>query len=96
MDEDRGAAAVEFGEQRFEAGVAEVDAVGVGLDRDAVAAEHVHGVGQFVEGGVDVGQGKGGEVAEPVGMVPLEAGARLVDVAGEGARRPVVAEVGAG
>lgn len=40
---------VEFGVQRAVAGVAEVDACGVGLDGDAVAAQVVEGEGEFAQ-----------------------------------------------
>ncbi|MEU1350831.1 hypothetical protein [Streptomyces sp. NPDC005795] len=51
--------------------------------RDAVAAELVNDVSQFIESGVDVRQGQGREVAETAGMVAFVVGARLVDVSGE-------------
>ncbi|CAM5540434.1 hypothetical protein SANTM175S_10844 [Streptomyces antimycoticus] len=96
MDEDGGAAAVEFGPQGFEVGVAEVAAVGVGHQDDAVGTQGVQRVRGLGQGGVHVGQRNAGEVAEAAGVVPDDIGAVLVDRAGEVARLCVAAQVDAG
>jgi hypothetical protein len=50
-------ASVEFGEQRFVAWIAEVDALDVGLGGHPVAAELLERVVELLQGRIDVRQG---------------------------------------
>ena len=59
-----GAPAVQFGHQRVERRVAEVDARRVGREDDAVEAEHVERIGQLGQRAVDVRQRQHREAAE--------------------------------
>jgi hypothetical protein len=81
-------APVEFGPQRLEDVVAERAGLGPGAvdvgQGDAVGVQFVEGMGQFLEGGVDVGGG--GEVreeAEPAGVVVDRLAGDGVEPAGE-------------
>nr|ANO42000.1 hypothetical protein A8713_032580 [Streptomyces sp. SAT1] len=87
MDEDDGAAPVEVLPERFEARVAEVDAVVVALHGHAVGAQHVERVRDLRERAVHVGQGQGGEETGPVRVGGADPGAGLVDLAGQRAGR---------
>lgn len=58
MHEDEGRPTVELGQERIKPRVAHVGPVGVrALEDEPLGAEHVHGVLDLGEGGVEVGQG---------------------------------------
>ncbi len=96
VDEDDSTAALQLAPQRQVALIAEVDALGTGLQGDSVTAQLIQCVGEFDQRAVDVGQWQRGEGAEAVGTVAFEAGAELVDLAGQCPGSGVAAEVGAG
>jgi hypothetical protein len=96
LDEDGGAAPVEFGEQRLVARITEVDAPGVGFGGHPVAAELAGGVLQLFEGRVNVRQRQGGEVPEPAGVGVADLRCGVVDVPGQCAGGGRVAEADAG
>ena len=50
MDQDHGGAGVEFGPQRLERRVAEIAAVRVGQDEDAVRVQFVEGMANWLSG----------------------------------------------
>ena len=87
---------VKLRHHRVEGGIADIDALVVRQQDHAVGRQRVIGVADRLERAVDVGQRNAGEHAEPVGPVLDQRGLTLVDLAREGARLGIVAEVGAG
>ena len=91
VDEYDGLTAVEFGPDWLKTLVAEVPAVVVGFDRDAVGVQGVEGVGDFRDTAFDVREGKGGPEAKMGWIAGFQVGCVGIAVAAELAGRFVVA-----
>lgn len=83
MDEDGSMTVVEGGEDGVEGFVAEVDAVFVGFEGDAIAVQVVEGAGELGEGTLNVGHREGGEEAELAGSAAFEVCAGVIAEAGD-------------
>jgi hypothetical protein len=95
MDEDDGMASAELRPQRLEQVIAQIGAVRVGQDNDAVAAQLVERVPQLIEAARHVGQRQRREVAEPARVLPRHSRTELVDLPRQRPGGGVVTEVGA-
>ena len=93
MDEDDGMPSAELRPHRLERVVAEIGAVRVRQDNDAVAAQLVQRVPQLIEAARHVGQRERREVAEPARVLPRQSRAELVDLTRQRPAGRVVTEV---
>jgi hypothetical protein len=91
-----GLAAVQVGQQRCEARVAQIAAGVAGQQYDAVGVQGVQGVLGLRDRALDVGQGQGGEQPEPARIGAYEVGGVLVDLPRPLPGLGVIAQVGTG
>jgi hypothetical protein len=78
VNEDHGRATIEFGIERLQARIAEIEAAAIGLQHDAIGAEFVERTDGLPDRGFDVGQWQTSEVAEAGGMRLPQPGAFVV------------------
>ena len=87
MHEHDRLAPVEFIENRIEPFVAEIDAVDVRKQDDAVELEHVERMGNLRQRAVDIRQRQQRKAADPLWMIGNQLCVLLVDLTRQGARR---------
>ena len=83
MDEDRRAAPIQFGIERLQPCIAEIDAVLVGEQEQPVGVQRIESIGHLTQRPVDIGRRQDGEEAQAVGRRRDELGQRLVGGLGQ-------------
>lgn len=95
INEDNGASGVELGIERIEALVAEIEAVEISFQDDAIGSQLVERLARLQDRALRIRQRRRRKKPEPAFMTFGQARAFLVHPAGEGPSRPVLAEVDA-
>jgi hypothetical protein len=96
MDENHCRSSVQFKPERIELGLAQVAAINIGHEHDAVGTERVQGVLRLVERRIHIGQRDTGEHTHPVRAFLHQFCAKLIDRPGKCASLAVVPEVNSG